>query len=356
LISNKTIFAAGADIKNKFLLVQERKFYFGPELGDLGEVANYEKFKAETTGLIKKIKAKLQMVACDLHPGYFSRHFVKENLKEAHKIIEVQHHQAHIASVMAEHELKQPVIGVAFDGTGYGSDGHMWGGEFLLVDGGEFRRLAHLKYQMMPGGDKVVAEPWRMVLSILGEKGIKWLKNVKKQDMDLILGMMAKNINSTLSSSAGRMFDAAAALMGITVYASYEAEGPVKLEAMIDKSIRENYEFKIIKENGCYIIDVKPIFAGLVEDLRRKKDKSILAAKFHNSMVEIILATVKRLAKETGIKDIALSGGVFQNKFLKTNSMEKLKLAGFRVFTNQKYPVNDLNISLGQYYVSSHSG
>lgn len=356
---NETVFATGADIKNKFLLAKGKNLYFGPEIGDLSQVTNYQRFKKEITKLIKSIKTNPGLVVCDLHPAYFSTRFAKESsslFAQGYELIQVQHHHAHIASVLTESGIKKPVIGVAFDGTGFGSDGNMWGGEFLLVDGAGFRRLGHLKYRMMPGGDKVVWEPWRMVLSIMGEKGASFLPKVKNRDKELILSMMSTNINTPLSSSAGRFFDAAAALLGITVYASYEAEGPIKLEAMVDKSVTESYEFKTVKENGCYIIDVKPVFEGLIRDLKREKEKNILAAKFHNSMVEIILATVKRLAKDTGIKDIVLSGGVFQNKFLKTKATEKLISMGFKVFTNEKSPVNDFNISLGQYYVSGCSG
>lgn len=355
-MSNKTILALGADIKNRILLAKGNTLYFGVDIGDLNDAQNFELFKKEIRKGLKE--AKPNIIACDLHPGYFSSQLAKEfSLRlKTYNLKLIQHHHAHIASVIQEHDLKSAVIGVSFDGTGYGTDGNFWGGEFLLTQGSEFRRLAHLKYRKMPGGDKVVSEPWRMVLSILGKKGISHLAGINKKDKELVLTMMAKNINSPLTSSAGRLFDAAAALLGLTVYASYEAEGPIKLEKICDERIKERYEFKIIKENGCHVVDTDRLFLGMVKDLKKGKAKPIIATKFHNSMAEIIIAMVKKLSRAFRIKDVALSGGVFQNNFLKTKVIKEIASTGLNVFTNLHIPVNDLNISLGQYYVSCRTG
>ncbi|UCD55770.1 MAG: carbamoyltransferase HypF [Candidatus Omnitrophota bacterium] len=346
--SSLIVLAAGADIKNRFLLAEGRNLRFGPDIGDLSNASNYELFKKEIRRATKNIRPDI--ITCDLHPGYFSTKFVKENSRP------VQHHHAHIASVIEEHDLKNPVIGVAFDGTGLGTDGNIWGGEFLVVSRRGFNRLAHFKYIKMPGGDKVAGEPWRMVLSILGRRGIPFIKSVKKEDKELILSICAKNINSPLTSSSGRLFDAAAALLGICEKARHEAEGPVKLEAMCKNGVEEDYEFGISKDDGRYIIDAEPLFLGMVEDMKKRKDKKVIAAKFHNSIARIIVKTVKRLSKDTGIKDIALSGGVFQNRFLRTKTIEKLLSSKFNVFINNKTPVNDFNISLGQFHVSRRTG
>ncbi len=351
----KTALALGADIKNRFLLAKGGSFYFGPDIGDLSKAENFEFFKKQVRKVTKRIKSNI--IACDLHPNYFSSLFAKEcSLKlKAYSLKLVQHHHAHIASVMQEHNLKSPVIGVSFDGTGFGQDGNSWGGEFLLVEGSGFKRIAHLKYRMAPGGDKVVSEPWRMVLSILGKKATPFLTGVKKKDKELILAILSKNINSPKTSSAGRLFDAAAALLGVCVYASYEAEGPIKLEAMCDEKINKQYGFAVVKENGCSIIDTDGLFQEMLKDLKKGKTKQVIATKFHNSMAEIIVNMVKKLSKSFGIKNITLSGGVFQNNFLKTKVIKKLANSGFKVFTNVETPVNDFNISLGQYYVSCHS-
>ena len=350
-----TILALGADIKNRFLIARGNQLYFGPDIKDLSWAENFEFFKKEVNRAIKKFKPDI--ISCDLHPNYFSSILARElSVSSASNfLLSVQHHHAHIASVMQEHNLKTAVIGVSFDGTGYGRDGNSWGGEFLLVDKSGFRRLAHLKYRKMPGGDKVVTQPWRMVLSILGNKAFPFLKGVRRDEMELVLKMMSKDINSPLSSSAGRLFDAASALLGICVYASYEAQGPIELEAMCVEKIEQRYKFEIVEQNGAFIIDTDEIFQQMLGDLKKKKSKPVIATKFHNSMAELITAMVKRLSSSSGIRDIALSGGVFQNKFLKKKAVEKLAASGFRVFTNEKIPVNDLNISLGQYYVSCHT-
>jgi hydrogenase maturation protein HypF len=344
----KTILALGADIKNRFLLAKGGRFHFGPDLGDLSNVANYELFKSALRSAIKKRTPDI--LICDMHPSYFSAKYLRRNDLRPKP---VQHHHAHIASVMQEHNLKGPVIGVAFDGTGYGTDGNIWGGEFLLVNKKDFRRLAHLKYHAMPGGDKVVSEPWRMVLGVLGRGGTGFVKSAGEKEKEAILSMRAKGINSPLTSSAGRLFDAAAALLGICERASYEAEGPMRLEALCGEDTREKYGFTMSKRGGRYIIDTTPLFSGMAKDLKKKRKNPFIAAKFHNSVADIIVKTVKKLSKDSGIKDIALSGGVFQNRFLRKKAIAGLLSAKFSVFINEKTPVNDLNISLGQYHVFS---
>ncbi len=350
---DKTILALGADIKNRILIARNGSFHFGPDIGDLSKAENFEFFKTEVRKAAKKIKPDI--IAYDLHPDYFSSGLARELLPQR-QLLAVQHHHAHIASVLQEHRLKGPVIGVSFDGTGYGRDGNSWGGEFLLVKRRDFSRLAHLKYRMMPGGDKVVNEPWRMVLSILGEKAKPFLSAVKKNEQELVLAMLSCNINSPKSSSAGRLFDAAAALLGVCVYASSEAEGPIKLEAMCDKRIKQQYRFTVTRKNGYYVIDTDGLFLGMLRDLKQGKDRCLIASKFHNSMAEIIVAVARRLSRSLRVKNVALSGGVFQNNFLKTKVKTELSDSGLGVFTNITTPVNDLNISLGQYYVSGGSG
>ena len=352
-MSNKLILALGADIKNRFSIGDRRGLAFGPDIGDLQEAKNYELLKDEINKAVRKKKPKI--IACDLHPGYFSSRFARELKVPNSEVRGIQHHHAHIGSVIREHNLKRPLIGVAFDGTGYGTDGNMWGGEFFTIDKKGFKRSAHLKYYMMPGGDKVVSEPWRITLAILGEKAASLMREVGKSEKDMVLSMLSKKINSPLSSGAGRIFDGAAALLGISAYASYEAEGPIKLEAMCRNDIKGAYEFKILKKKDCSIIDTKPLFSGMVKDLRKKVAKDVIATKFHNSIVNIIVKVVKKLSKAGNIKRVALSGGVFQNKFLRTRVINKLAYSGFQVYTNIKTPMNDLNISLGQYYVSCNT-
>ncbi len=361
-MGDRTILAMGADVKNRFLIAKNKKLYFGPQLGDLSDARNFTRYKRQIQRLLKKAKARPDIIAYDPHPGYFSSKFAA-TLNNA-RLIAVQHHHAHIASVMCEHGLKKPVIGVCFDGTGYGTDSKIWGGEFLMVgpirnklipDGINnfgFRRLAHFKYLKMPGGEVVVRQPWRMVLSILGKKGNSCLRAVAKEQKQAVISMLEKDINCPRTSSAGRLFDAAAALLGLTEFARYEAEGPIKLEALCSEDEKGSYGYKISRDVNCYIIDTGPIFLKMLEDLKKKKSKAAIAAKFHNSIADIIIEVSKKLAKDTGITDVALSGGVFQNKFLRTKAIQRLNSLKFKVYINEKFLVSDLNISLGQYYVS----
>jgi hydrogenase maturation protein HypF len=355
LIWNKTVLALGADIKNRILLARGNALYVGRDLGDLSEVKNFSAFKKEVAESSKI--ARPDIIAYDLHPNYFSSLFAKTcQLTGAPRLLPVQHHHAHIASVMQEHDLNKPVIGISFDGTGFGLDGNSWGGEFLLVDKRGLRRLAHLKYRMMPGADKVVFEPWRMALSILGREAFTCLKGIGEKEKELTLAMIEKKINTPLTSSAGRLFDAASALLGICLRAAYEAEGPIKLEELCAAKITADYPFAIVKKDSTYIIDSDEVFFKMLQDLKKKVDKEVIAAKFHNSIVEIIIQTVKRLSRSLKIKDVALSGGVFQNNYLSQRAIKRLRSLGLDVFINQHAPVNDLNISLGQYYVSCRTG
>lgn len=362
-MSNKRVLALGADIKNRILFAKGSRVSCGDDIGDLFDAKNYEAFKSQ----ISRFTAggHPHIITYDMHPGYISSAFAKESiagqaLRRAAKgrcpaLFPVQHHHAHIASVMYEHGIRTPVIGVSFDGTGYGSDGNMWGGEFLLVDRRGFRRIGHLSYRMMPGADKVVSEPWRMAVSILGAKAKRLLKGVDSREIDIVLSMMKKGINSPLSSSAGRLFDAAAALLGVCSWASYEAEGPVRLQAMCDPSVKQKYGFSIHKIEGSYLVDTDKIFQGMVKDLTAKKDRYLIATKFHNSMADIVIKMTKRISRETDVKKVALSGGVFQNSFLMQRAAAGLTWAGFKVYTNKLLPFNDLNIAVGQYYVSCNT-
>jgi len=345
------VLALGADIKNRFLFSKGRKLFLGPCLSDLSFSENYETLRKEVSEAVRS--SRPDIVACDLHPGYFSTRLAGELCRAGDEPVRVQHHHAHIASVMFEHGLKGPVLGVSFDGTGYGTDGNMWGGEFLAADRKGFKRTARLKYWKMPGGDKVVPEPWRMVLSILGEKGSVFLEGVPARDRELVLAMLRAGVNSPLTSSAGRLFDAAAALLGFCLYARAEAEGPVKLELASDKNAKGSYGFSVSSEEGCDVVDTGRVFSGMASDLKKGVRKERIAAKFHNTMSDIIVKTAVRSSKGTGISRVALSGGVFQNGLLTRKVTEGLSDAGLEVFTNRDSVTNDLNIALGQYYVSS---
>lgn len=350
-MSSKVILALGADIKNRFIIAENGRVHPGPDIGDLSLSENYDTFRREVSKAVKRFKPDI--IACDLHPGYFSTRLARSLRPTTYGLRPIQHHHAHIASVLYEYGIKRPVIGVSFDGTGYGTDGNIWGGEFLLVKGAKFERLAHLQYRMMPGGERAVHEPWRMVLSILGDGGLDLIKGVSKKKKEIVLSMLDKNINAPLTSSAGRLFDAAAALLGVCTTASYEAEGPIKLEAMCEDKVPGTYASEAPEASA---INTDGIFKGMVRDMKKGKDKGFIAAKFHNSMGDIAVNTVKRLSKRLGIRNVALSGGVFQNKFLTARVIKALTAERFNVYINNKTAVSDLNIALGQYHVSCSAG
>lgn len=352
------ILALGADIKNRFCLGMGDKMFFGPVLGDLNLAENDRRFKASVKALLKKNKVRPVQIAHDLHPGYFSTRFAHELFISYPRaqMKAIQHHHAHLASVLWEHDLRRPVLGVSMDGTGYGLDGQIWGGEFFLLDRGRFERLAHLKYFKMPGGEQAVKEPWRMVLSILGPKARGFLQDIPEKKQTIILEMLRKNVNCPQTSSAGRLFDAASALLGICREARYEAQGPIALEALCEPGIRETFEFGSYSQSGITIIDPTPIFSGMARDMRRKRTSQAMATKFHNSISGLTVKTVLALSRKTGIKDVVLSGGVFQNRFLLKCVLWDFSRTSLGVYRNEKLPVNDLNISIGQYHVSRATG
>ena len=353
-IRGKVILALGADIKNRAVTGDGRVLYAGPDIGDLSEAGNFASFKRGINALIKKIKKKPDIIAHDTHPAYFSSRYAK-SLAAVYPfavLMPVQHHFAHIASVIFERGLKGPVIGVSFDGTGYGADGNIWGGEFLICASGRFRRFARLKYRKMPGGDKVVSEPWRMAVSVLGAGATAFLTHVPAGDVNIVLSMLSKNINCPLTSSAGRIFDAAAALMGLTEYASYEAEGPIRLERICDAKEKGSYRFGAGRESGLIIVDTDGMFRDIIRDIKRGVDPSAISGKFHNTMADIIISVVTPAARKRKINSVALSGGVFLNKVLFAKASEGLKARGFSVYTNTNIPVSDLNVGYGQYYMA----
>jgi len=350
------LLAAGADLKNRFLIARGRRLSAGPRLTDLAEPISYLKYK---TGIRSRLGRRAPtVVACDLHPGYFSTRFAAaawQSKGRGPRLVGVQHHHAHIASVMQEHRLAPPVLGVSFDGTGYGTDGRIWGGEFLLVGRRGFRRLAHLEYFRMPGAERVVAEPWRMALSILGDAALPFLKGVPKTQRDAVRALLASDFPLPLTSSAGRLFDAAAALLGVCTHASYEAQGPIEMERLCRTDVVTGYAYDIRRQGGVLVIDPRPVFTGMCADMKKRVPKAVIAAKFHNAMADIIVATVRRCARRAGLRRVALSGGVFQNRYLANAAARQFKDLKFSVFTNERLPVNDWNIAWGQYYVSGRS-
>jgi len=355
-----TILATGAELKNTFCLTRGNEAYPSQYMGDLKDAKSYEFYREAIEKMKNLLKVAPKIIVHDLHPDYFSTQYAKE-LRTSDfglRTIPVQHHHAHIASVCAEHKINSKVIGVAFDGTGYGTDGHIWGGEFLIVNGaGTFERKFHLKYVELPGGDRATDEIWRIGLSYLSRTSARPEQVFGSEQVfapnkcSVVKKMIEKKVNCPLTSSVGRLFDAVASIINLRQEITYEAQASVELEQLIDgrrKMEDESYEYELVKDE----IDVKKMISGMVGDLKRKTSKNKISAKFHNTLAKIILVICKKLKKETKINKVALSGGVFQNSVLLEKSVELLKNADFEVLTNSQVPSNDGGISLGQAWVA----
>jgi hydrogenase maturation protein HypF len=291
-----------------------------------------------------------------MHPDYLSGRFAETLAEETDlPVIRVQHHHAHIASVMAEHGISEKVIGVSMDGTGYGTDGNIWGGEFLLVTPGDFERYTHFDYFMMPGGDTAVDEPWRMAMSCLYKylgsnydfQKLKLFQKIDEKKLSVVRAMLDNGINSPLTSGAGRIFDAVSALLLLCTEASFDSEAPMRLESVINCKRDDFYPFTIAKT-----VSLGEMFLAIVKELSYS-DASCIAAKFHNTIARIILHVCLMIRKETELNSVVLSGGVFQNKYLLEKSLYLLTVNRFSVYTNNLVPSNDGGISLGQLYIAA---
>jgi len=357
----KEVLALGGELKNTISFSKENYVFLSQYLGDLKSLETLN-FLKESIVILKKIfRIDPEIIACDLHPDYLSTQYAEEiKVKKGLKVVKVQHHHAHIVSCMAENNIKEKVIGVAYDGTGYGDDGNIWGGEFLLCDLKEYLRIGHLKYYPLPGGDKAITEPWRMaysyLYSIYGPKAktlnIDFRHRMDYNSLSIIEKMIDKNINSPLTSSCGRLFDAVSSLIGIRDEISYEGQAAMELESFCASGIKDRYNFCICKEGEEFIIDPQEIFIGIIEDLKKGLDKKIMAAKFHNTVAEFTLNLCGKIRKNNGINKIALSGGVFQNRYLTEKIISLLEEDNFQVYTQRKVPPNDGGISLGQAVVA----
>ena len=357
----KEVLALGGELKNTISFSKENYVFLSQYLGDLKSVETLSFLKKSIASLKKMFRINPEIIACDFHPDYLSTQYAEEiGAKKGLKVVKVQHHHAHIVSCMAENNIKEKVIGVAYDGTGYGDDGKIWGGEFLLCDLKEYLRVGHLKYYPLPGGDKAIMEPWRIaysyLYSIYGSKAkkidIDFNCRMDYDKLSIIEKMIDKNINSPLTSSCGRLFDAASSLIGIRDEISYEGQAAMELESFCASGVKERYNFCICKEGDEFIIDPQKIFIDIIKDLKEGIDKKVMAAKFHNTVAEFTLNLCGKIKKSTGINKIALSGGVFQNKYLTEKVVSLLEDKGFKVYIQRKVPPNDGGISLGQAVVA----
>ncbi len=389
----RQVLGCGAEEKNTFCLTKDNYAFLSQHIGDMENMETLEHFDS-TISLYKRLfHVEPEIIAHDLHPDYLATKYARELGESGIKLIPVQHHHAHIASCLADNGLESPVIGVAFDGTGMGVDGNIWGGEFLVADYRNFRRAGHLEYLPLPGGAAAIKRPYRTaigyILTLLGENAlnavIATLNEVKgKQSQLASIGQMSeveievikrqieRRINSPLSSSMGRLFDAISALLGIRGEIDYEGQAAVELEMAalssviarpvpseareLDEAIsgnNESYPYHIVQDKGIRIVRLKDLLAAVIEDLHQGISKGRISVKFHNTVARMINEMCHLIADETGISQVALSGGVFQNRLLLSKTVSLLESSGFQVFTHRQVPCNDGGISLGQAVIAN---
>jgi hydrogenase maturation protein HypF len=300
-----------------------------------------------------------------MHPEYLSTKYALEAGSEPGlSLIPVQHHHAHIVSCLVENKVKGPVIGVAFDGTGYGTDDTIWGGEFLLADWRSFQRVGHLEYAPLLGGVAAIKKPYRMALSylytLLGEsfslEGLP-ISKLNPTELEIIKQQLKRGINCPSTSSAGRLFDAVSALVGVREEIDYEAQASIELEMLTpdkqDEFEFKSYPFSIVEHQGMWVVKLGELFSTIVQDVKNQTPVPLISLKFHNTVAEIIATMCKSIARETGITQVALSGGVFQNRLLLKLATATLQREGFSVITHHLVPCNDGGISLGQAVIAN---
>jgi hydrogenase maturation protein HypF len=351
------IIGFGGEMKNTFCLTKDHYAILSQHIGNM---ENYEtmRFFEETFSNMKRVfHIEPKVAAYDLHPDYRSTKLALVSGIE--RKIGVQHHHAHIASCMAENQLCGRVIGVAFDGTGFGTDGKVWGGEFLVADYARFERRAHLRNVLLPGGDAAVWQPWRMARSYLqdtfGEKvpnSLHCFRDVPEKQLELVDAMISKSLHSVETSSSGRLFDAVAALVGIGSQVTFEGQAAISLESIAALGVERRYDFHL-QEGDPTILDFRPMISALVKDLRLGKPAGDISSCFHNTLSEAIAEVCFRIKKSDGLDRVCLSGGTFQNFYLLDRTVRRLRACGFGVFLHAKVPCNDGGISLGQAVIAN---
>jgi len=350
-----SVFACGGDLKSTFCLTSGKKAFLSQHMGDLDNFLNFREYILTAQRMQEYLAIESQVVAVDSHPEYNSHKWGKEQAKP---VVEVQHHHAHLASCLADNGLDEKVLGVICDGTGFGTDGHIWGMEFLLGDFSGFQRLAHLEYVPLPGGEAAVKEPLRMAVSYLyeylGEEGLvaaeKFCTGLKSEEIKLIKKQIDLNINCPLTSSSGRLFDAVSALLGIVTKVHYEGQAAIEMEELADREFKgAGYDFTLVKRKDWpLIISTAEMWQGILEDISRGIKVEQIAAKFHVTVAEMITATCSALRDLLPTPKVALSGGVMQNKLLVEKLVPMLKEKGFEPLLHRQVPANDGGLSLGQ--------
>ncbi len=351
------VLACGGGLKSTVCLTRENQAVLSQHIGDLDNLKVFDFYKKSVAHLKKIFDVQPEIVAHDMHPGYMSTEYALN--ESGLEPVAVQHHHAHAVSCMAEHDLESEVVAVTLDGTGYGTDGRIWGGEVLACTLTGFERKAHLEYIPMPGGDAAVKEPWRMAASWLNrvygdgflDLDIPMVSQIEREKLAFVKKMADQEVNSPLTSSAGRLFDAVSSMLGIRHAVTFESQAAMELEnATHGTACEESYPFEIREQDGetGYVITAAPMIKAIVQDLLKRKDRAWISAKFHASFTDMFVQAACRVCEDTGLDRVVLTGGVFCNARILETMKDRLETEGLTVYTHTKVPCGDGGISLGQ--------
>ena len=357
------ILAVGGHQKNTVCIMRGARAYLSAHVGDMDSAATRDAFRLAIANTAAMAGAQAEIIAHDLHPDYGSTRMVESVASEygITRRIAVQHHHAHVAACAAEYSLREPVIGVAFDGAGLGSDGATWGGEFLVVDGARFVRAGHLRYVPLPGGDAVARRPWRSAAAHMAGAGIDATRirqrrpaTVAEQEWRLVHQLVSRENPQHRTSSVGRLFDAVASLLDLCHVADFEGEAAMALESVASTAVEHGY-LLTIGRGAPWTIDPSPIIRGVLADLERGRHRSAIASAFHTALRDMVVLGCERIREETGLATVVLTGGVFMNKRLTESTHAALMDRRFHVLLPRLVPCNDGGLALGQAHVAACS-
>jgi hydrogenase maturation protein HypF len=358
---SEPILAVGGELKNTICVVRGSEAFLSQHVGDLENLESYKFFQESVEHLQRILEVHPKIIAYDLHPDYFSTKWALA--QPGMQLVGVQHHHAHIAACMAENHLDGKVIGIALDGTGYGTDGAIWGGEVLLADYRDFERAAHLEYIPLPGGAAAIHEPWRTAVSYLskhygkdlGNLDLPFLKTIDVRRLNVVQQMIDREIHSPRTSSCGRLFDAVAALVGVRSTVNYEAQAAIELEmAAHDSTDLLTYPFDLTVDGDHWQIGTRPLFRSLLRDMQRQETIPAMSRRFHNGLAQVFVSLAERIRDKSKLDRVCLSGGCFQNLLLFDLLLSGLRAKSFDVYFHSEVPAGDGGISLGQALIAAH--
>lgn len=347
----KSVLACGPELKNTFCLTKHDRAFISQHIGDLENMAVNDSYRQNIELFERLFDIKPKVLACDMHPEYFStKYAVQRAQTENIPLVKVQHHHAHIASVLAEHGIKDKVIGIALDGTGYGEDGNIWGGEFMLADMASYKRLGHFDYMPLPGGAKAVKEPWRLALwqayKLYGDEIKQFYPELLQPGWQLMIKAVQNGFNAPLSSGAGRVFDAVSALLGICYSINYEGQAAVELERAAQSGCGSILPYEVKRHDGQYILSFSEMYRALYA-FKQSGRIADAAMSFHLTAAKAIADILRRISTDTGVRKIAFSGGACQNVTLMNLLYDELD-SEFHIYMNEQVPPNDGGLSFGQ--------